>query len=256
MAREVFTPDLLASHIQAVSAHITVAPFEGRSKPSETPFSEEKTQESLTSFARDISRQGLNDYMQSFAKKVAYTTRKFSLRSAFHPRTTRYIEKPGMGEFFFDGDFGLALGVNSYVEPKNTTWIGVTSFSLGNDIKDYFPYEDNPLKSSMPFRYPHPVIVQVQGPSPSTYGYERRLDLYCEAMSVLENYKWERALIGLILDWAREDGIQSVYMLPAEKNRWLNHGELNERLGIRYNGSAKKLGFKLQPNGLYATSVV
>lgn len=256
MTREVFIPDMLESHIQIASADITLARFEDRPKLSETPFSDEETQASLTKFAGDISGQVLNDYMQLFAKDCMITNREFTLKTVFNPRKTDVIEDEGMGEFYLDGDFSLALGIKSHIVPENKTWVGITSFCLGRGVENYIPYGKNHLTDTMPFRYPHPVIVQIQGPSPIAYGREYRRELYYEALSVLQDYKWERALIGLTLDWAREEGIPSVYLLPADKNRWAKSSEQMERLEMRYDVSAKRLGFKLQPNGLYATSVV
>ena len=246
---------MLGSHIQTVSADITRARFEGRLKPSETPFSEEDTQASLTRFAKRITADGLNDYMQSFAKRCMGANMEFTLKTVFNPRKMHVIEDEGMGEFYFDGDFSLALGIKSHIVPENKTWVGVTSFCLGRGVEHYIPYGESHLTGTMPFRYPHPVIVQIQGPSPSAYGREYRQELYCEALSVLQDYKWERALIGLTLDWAREEGIPSVYLLPADKNRWTKSREQLERLEMRYDVSAKRLGFRLQPNGLFATSV-
>lgn len=187
-------------------------------------------------------------------KEGTRAPREFSLVTKFEPKHLMRIADQGMGDFYFDAAYGLALGVDSRIIPENKIWLAVTSFCLGRGLENYRSRAG--LEDLMPSGYPHPVIVQVQGPSrKDTYGNYHREVLYQEATSVLRDYKWERALIGLTLTWAGEEGIPSVYLLPAEKNRWRADNAREHRFKLRYDVSAQRLGFQLQPNGLYATSV-
>ncbi len=273
MAREILVPSLLTNAVAHATAEIKYAQLIDN-PPSGIPFSEEATAISLARFAEEMQGQRLNEYMQSFTKDNCSGTYNFSLKPV-PTRGPRTIENDLMGTYYLDGDLSLALGVDSQVMHGQKLWIAVASLCLGSKVEDYDPVTDhNTLKGSMPFRYPHPVIVQIQGPSLKNYGgrFGERPDpaLYEEAKSVLGAHKWERAMIGLVLKWASEAQIRTVYMLPTEKNRWIEIHKCKqkdcpigddmkarkERLEMRYDATAKKLGFKLQPNGLYATSVI
>lgn len=277
MAKELLLPGMLANGAARIRAEITYAKLL-ENPPTDMLFSTEKIDASLAQFCQGISGRDLNNFMRSFAKEDYSRSDNFSLKpiSQKGPET---VEKDRMGRFYFDGDYGLALGVDSHLVKGDKLWVAVSSFCVGNGIDEYNPNENSPLKGTMPYPYPHPVIVQIQGPSvknydSTEYGRKSNYGLHQEAISVLKHYKWERAMVSLILQWASQSQIHTVYLLPAEKSRWLEKyckcredkgqscshcDEIKARkpkLEMRYDVSAKRLGFKLQPNGLYATSVV
>jgi hypothetical protein len=91
-----------------------------------------------------------------------------------------------------------------------------------------------------------PVITQLQGP---TYRDLKSVE------PVLKNLRWERILVNLISFWAQRVGFPCIYFTRGEYNIYYNpthKPELAKRLTRRYNGTAKKCGFRRDPiTGLY-----
>ncbi len=61
--------------------------------------------------------------------------------------------------------------------------------------------------------------------------------------------KWERFLIDFVTGWARESGFREALIQPAAKNRYWNGNDedQNARLHIRYDVTARRLGFSYDP---------
>ena len=62
----------------------------------------------------------------------------------------------------------------------------------------------------------------------------------------LSFFKWERLLVGVVTDWARKSGFREVHVQPAVKNKYWSETdeERNARFRIRYDVTAKRLGFR------------
>lgn len=70
--------------------------------------------------------------------------------------------------------------------------------------------------------------------------------------SYLSSIKWERFLLNSLVLWAKHAGYQKVFVSPAEKNKWYSNSglntreltELQKRFKLRYDVTAKRLGFR------------
>ena len=69
--------------------------------------------------------------------------------------------------------------------------------------------------------------------------------------SLLDPFRWERMLLRLLIDWAKENGFSQVLIQPADQNEYFINGtdnDRNKRLKMRYDVTARRSGFKLDPN--------
>jgi hypothetical protein len=217
------------------------------------PISLNSLNRSLFEFTHDISGQHLTDFMLHYKKdglpSDSYT---FQLKPVLGS-CDRIVETEGWGSFYMDSPRGFALGIREPAASR-TLWIATTGISVGQELNFYDPVDRQSLKDKMDFPYPFPIITQLQGPG--------KVDTYLgdalkreQANRALGKYRWEKALIGIVLEWAQTQGIPAVYLLPANKNHWLLP-EREESLHIRYNVSAERMGFRMQPNGLYGISLL
>jgi hypothetical protein len=76
---------------------------------------------------------------------------------------------------------------------------------------------------------PSYVIRQLQG----VYGLD----------DALKMFRWEKMLIQAVVDQAKSLGVQYVHVVKAAKNEW-RHKVGCERLRLRYDVTAKRMGFK------------
>lgn len=157
-----------------------------------------------------------------------------------------------------DTNRGLALGVRG-PRSRETLWIGVAGIVLGNELDNYETAELDLGKMSFPYKFP--IIAQLQGSSKDTYEQYEGTSAsgkrkYKKAVEVLSSYKWERAMIDIVLEWAQRQRIPAVYMLPGNMNHWLYTLNSSEELRMRYDVSAERMGFRMQPNGLYGISLL
>lgn len=103
---------------------------------------------------------------------------------------------------------------------------------------------------------PYPVISQLQGPSNWNYKDEKK---YHQALAIAGGYKFDRALIGLFIDWAIKQQLAGLYLIPAEYNYYFydtSDSDRKKRMKMRYNISGKKMEFRPVENGLLDLSLV
>ena len=255
MSKEVFLPSAL-SYIEASRRERDLAYFSTACPQVPESLTSESAASSLVDFADDFSGPKLTEFMSFYRKEgPSPDSSTFFLRQVLK-RATVSIENEGWGRFYMDTDRGLALGVRG-PRNRNTLWLGVAGIALGNELEGY-EIPDN-VKGRMSFPYQFPVIAQLQGPDKHAYGYRSTgAEKHKRAIEVLSRYKWERAMIDVVLEWAQEHGIAAAYMLPAELNHWWYASSLvrEERLRMRYDVTAQRMGFRMQPNGLYGISLL
>ncbi len=139
-------------------------------------------------------------------------------------------EKKGRGEgeyskpFWFDGFASIVL---FYGPPKDN--IGVTAGvdhikSVGRNM-DRTNISDTDL-----------IINQLQGPTQSDN---------TKLAVTFSNFRWERMLTEILIEWARQTGLEKLYFLPSAFSTWdkimFNQGGIGK---LRYDVTAKRLGFK------------
>ncbi len=69
----------------------------------------------------------------------------------------------------------------------------------------------------------------------------------------LSPFKWERALVSYVAEWAQQKGIGQVSIISVDNNKWAKrHGHLNSNQGkMLYDVTAKRSGFKKGEDGNY-----
>lgn len=91
-----------------------------------------------------------------------------------------------------------------------------------------------------------PVIGKLQGADLRTYFRAANQEVkYAAAKDLMSRCKWEEAILSLILEWATEQQIHSVYLLQNNSRRY------DPNRGPEYNETVKRMGFRLVQNGLY-----
>jgi hypothetical protein len=70
---------------------------------------------------------------------------------------------------------------------------------------------------------------------------------------ILSPFKWERALVNYVAEWAQKYGIKQVSVTSVDNNKWAHrHGHLDVEQGrMLYNVTAKRSGFKRGDDGDY-----
>ncbi len=77
---------------------------------------------------------------------------------------------------------------------------------------------------------------------------------YNKRVSILKPIKWERMMIKIVCQWARQHKIRNVYMISATESNWYNDDRHNQ-MYMRYDVTAKRMGFKYNPlKKLYRSS--
>ncbi len=63
---------------------------------------------------------------------------------------------------------------------------------------------------------------------------------------VLGTFRWEKVLVGLVIDWAAQNGLNRIFIRPAKYNKYtaINNSAGN-RGHMRYDITAKRMGFKI-----------
>lgn len=63
----------------------------------------------------------------------------------------------------------------------------------------------------------------------------------------LKLFRWEKMLIQILIDFARENKMNSVKIIAASESRWFNRhsGRKTESFHLRYNVTPKRMGFKM-----------
>lgn len=180
---------------------------------------------SLNRFLKDQGEQ-IDDVMEAFRKQDAGgVTNSFSLSSAC--TTTGHIsyKKEGRSSFYQDGIVGFGISINA-IKGESPAWDIYSSIDI--------------------HRSGLPIIIQMQ-----SRGLGRLDDRREQRINDLfGNYRWEHALIFLWSEWAAGAGFSSVYVLPSAQNKWLRSGN-KERFKMRYDVSARRMGFRTDENGIY-----
>lgn len=233
--------------------------------PQITPL---RASESLTEFSEIMAGERLAELMGQFRKvDAAIEPPEFVIKPVFGRGPKDLGHGKGRGNFYMDSNRGIALGIRDE-DLGDNIWIAVAGITLGRELDSYIPLWEKDEEvfrrngfGRMGFPYEFPTITLLQGPHRATYAerWSKNTDRYSKAAQILRQYKWERAMIELTLEWAGLQGSPAVYLLPAALNRYNRRSstpEEKERLRFRYDVSAERMGFRMQPNGLYGISLL
>lgn len=125
--------------------------------------------------------------------------------------------------FFMDGNYGFMLGGKT-PEDNEVKPLALAAFDV----------ESNGGV----------IIKQLQGRL-------RKDNLSQSEKGILEAYRWEFILVNLIASWADKVQLPSITIQSAEKNRWKNFTPSEQNLKLRYDVTAKRLGFTKEAAGNY-----
>ena len=66
----------------------------------------------------------------------------------------------------------------------------------------------------------------------------------------LRPFRWEKMLLQILIDWAKQNGFERIDIVRAKNTGWWTRhkSERNERLYMKYDVTAKRMGFKLSGN--------
>lgn len=158
--------------------------------------------------------------------------------------------------FYLDGDYTIAVGLQP--EDEEPVWFGVVGFFAGNRLRRY-----SDLRREK-FGTDSIVVVQIQGSSkPQIIEQTERIE---QARHIFQTFQTEFALLSLTVEWAHQAGLNTIYALPAAKNKWMpskraieqnpeTKADLALRLKNRYDGTASRFGFQKGPFGFYQLSL-
>lgn len=209
---------------------------------------ESEVSQSFASFLKERSEYA-NRFMDRYKKRNSNPAAGdfiFAPVPTTLPGCYNFYEKE-YGEFFLDGghSFGLGLRKNNSV---HTLYVAVAGFYCNLEILK----SQNPCSTNLSgtFQDYLPVIFQLQGPK--EWSYLKNADNYNTARSILKAYTWETAFVHLLIEWARDNGIPAIYILPSYMNKYVGRGtDRDVRLFRRYDETAMRCGFTIGPNGLY-----
>lgn len=173
-------------------------------------------------------------------------------------------------KFYIDGDLGFGLGLQ-LPQSKHPAWLCIASFSMEGSLPAYYhntisyfrrehqEYDSlEAILNNVRTKYKEcdgPIIVQLQGVSKGIngiHGTYKNNGRYLEAADILNKIRWEHALIKLCSTWTEQAGFEKMHILPGEDIAWNRaHDKYLPGFKARYNGTAKKMGFKKDPNGFY-----
>lgn len=87
-------------------------------------------------------------------------------------------------------------------------------------------------------------IKQVQGPS---YGESQVRE---DRVAALAGIKWERLLVQVVCEWARDNGLRSIQMISCRGSSWYKDFR-HDQMFMRYDVTARRMGFRLLDQNKY-----
>lgn len=142
---------------------------------------------------------------------------------------------------FFEADYNEYSRVSGSIyhdAPLNMLWWSMDQGPLA--IVGFYLDRDGSIQVSIAgesdkdivYADPSYVIRQIQG----VHGFDE----------VLKMFRWEKMLVQAVIDLARTERVSYVHVVKAVKNKWrASVGESGlQRLHIRYDVTAKRMGFK------------
>lgn len=239
-----YCPPELSPQVETVGWNTDVPYFDLFPKPLIDLKDKSSLRSSIRMFAQKMNSGPVNDFLKAYGKEGAPEVEESFIINAFGPDSW-YLGHQRLGRkiktyFYGDGEMAFVLGYKNK-KLKEPLWLATTSFNCGS-LVSYNPNLE--IQAGL-----QPIIIQLQGIS---YDDQKLRE---QAVSVFSRYRWERALIQLVIAWAREENIQGVYLLPASLNKYKGHRPQNE-FYLRYDVTAQRCGFNRQRNGLYGFSLL
>src|SRR3989344_500009 len=207
-------------------------------------------EKSVLRYCHEATTNDLCRMLSPFAKDGVVLDEKFVLKDVLGKKQ-EHIDANGDGLFCTDGQYSFALG---YLRGKDEKplWIAVASFATDEVASRY---RTSLFKRGVETDYECnlPLIVQIQGPA--VWSYDNR-EKYKDAKKILAKLRWEKAMLKLLLDWAEQNSIPALYLLPSKMNQHRNISKnIDDSLHIRYDVTAKRMGFIQQGEGFFKKEI-
>lgn len=225
----IYCPEILRSQILPSEARIVASLLGRREKPLISFEDKYAVRASLKGFANSINSSGIDSLINEYAKNGSNLAWEGSFIEPFFERgPNKHIHREGY--FYMDGDYGFALGVK---QQRSPLWLAMISFTTNNF-------------------YEGPTIVQLQ-----SYTYETDTQTGEEgrgkALPFLQANHWEFFLVSLVGTWAQDIRIPAIYIIAGANNGHIGgRGLPLERAKMRYDVTARRLGFRKLPDGNYS----
>lgn len=198
---------------------------------------QDEVSKSLAEFTSRMNGGEINEVMSEFLKPSQEPVEgKFVLD---HGMRREWDSKK---ELYYDGKFSITLGLQQSIDSE-PIWLAVTSFLNKSDINTYTRSDSFQTEDLA-------TIIQLQGPGPNKTGYS-------EAISILNRYRWEQALVGIAALWCSSNNVPMLNILPSHLNVWAQQDEEKlKKLHVRYDVTAQRSGFTMLENGLWGLSLL
>lgn len=157
-------------------------------------------------------------------------------------RMLRFLQLVNLPQFFLDGFHGLILS-----DATNGYGVCASFESLRRLEGNLVLSEKHP---SHPDFAKDIVVLQLQGPLKSWVQMRNEIGMPSSS-ELIENIRWPFLLLDLICIWAKQAGLQRIFLLPAEMNDYCYSGTSRfEQMKMRYNVTGTRLGFEPHESGL------
>lgn len=201
--------------------------------------------------AKDVlslgNQDGESNSLSDYVKEINSSGEVSPFSLEYHFKNPRGWIAGDWGDFYLDAPRGLILSqkiVRDNDQEGSFAMAGVSFSIVGSDLIDPSRYPGLDLGF---LREGDVLVGQIQ--PQKTVSRISRLEL--------KNIKWERALLEITVDWARKAGLPRVLVVPSANNYWLTdfhcqliREELEERLFLRYDVTARRCGFKQEAQNL------
>lgn len=226
----IYCPRILESQVSVLKAQMIVGLLGYQEKPLISLGDKDAVRVSLEGFTDSFNNSEIDSLMNEYAKDGSNLDgRGFFLKPLFGRGSKQYIHRKGY--FYMDRDYGFALGVEQE-DKESPLWLAIISFTTDNSYKG-------------------PTIVQLQSYTHETY-FSAGKEGQEKALSFLQAYHWEFFLVSLVGTWAQDMRIPAIYIMAGENNWYVGNGILPlERAKMRYDVTARRLGFRKLPDGNY-----
>jgi hypothetical protein len=214
-----------------------VATFEGLSQMGKIdslkrPLTPSKIGSSLNQFTERLINSGeFQNMVTSYVKDDSkLDPKQFKL---FTHKGYDHNQGPVYNTFQYDGSASLLL---FYGDPNDR--IGaVASIEMFQELinrhKSYNQEMDTSKISSDDI-----IINQIRGPFKEDAK---------KIHKTFSNFRWEKLLVEIFIEWARQAGLQKIFMLPSALNPWaVIKNNIHGSSFLRFDVTAKRLGFRRQ----------
>lgn len=239
-----YCPDLLSTYLNTLRAELLPTFYRFRQEPLSSLENHKTTLASMETFCREFNRTGLSGIIQYNLKdRTNDIPGQFSIKAFKKPDNVSHItlNRNTEGKFYIDGLCGFALDYKDKIKDLRLR-LAVTSFVSYPHLYNYSSKTWSALSQEYSNPPYFPIILQLQSIAHYTYP---NLELKNQALSVINNLRWEFILVSTVIHWAESVGMPVVFGLPAQLNRYVHDHRLPPDRGkLRYDVTFRRCSFQ------------